>query len=143
MCAKENKPAMLPALLGMKCPNCRRGYVFVNRSIFPLGKTVALKEKCDVCGQKLISEKNNGQGINYALTMIVFLLNLLWFCPIYLALKKDPNEHWYDNDSMWWYLGSSICVVILLQPWLMRLSRMLYLYLYVSFGTSAEATESN
>jgi hypothetical protein len=143
MSATENKPALLPAFFRLRCPNCRKGFVFQNKSVFPLGKTVALKQHCDVCNQKLVSEKNNGQGINYALTMVVFLLNLVWYCPIYLALKKNPNEHWYENNSMEWYLVSSIAVVILLQPWLMRIARMMYLYLYVSFGTSAEATMDN
>jgi uncharacterized protein (DUF983 family) len=134
---------MLLSCLRMRCPNCRKGFVFQNKSIFPLGKTTALKEHCDVCGQKLVSEKNNGQGINYALTMVVFLLNLLWYCPLYLALKKNPAEHWYENDSMMWYLISSIFVVIILQPWLMRIARMMYLYLYNSFGQSAETTADN
>ncbi len=131
---KTAKRPLLPAFFGMKCPTCRKGFVFQNKSVFPLGKTVALKEQCDVCGQKLISEKNNGAGMNYALTVVVFMLNLAWFCPLYLALKENPNESWYENNSVFWYLGSSIAVVLLLQPWLMRISRMTYLYMYVVSG---------
>ena len=131
---KTAKRPLLPAFFGMKCPNCRKGFVFQNKSVFPLGKTVALKDSCDVCGQKLISEKNNGAGMNYALTVVIFMLNLLWFCPLYLALKENPNESWYENNSVFWYLGSSITVVVLIQPWLMRISRMTYLYMYYVSG---------
>ena len=138
MSTTDKKPALVPAMFSMKCPSCRKGFVFENKSIFPLGKTVALKNTCDVCGQKLVSEKNNGAGMNYALTMVVFLLNICWFIPLYGLIDTNKNGHWYDtnDNSIWWYLISSTLVVILLQPWLMRMSRMIYLYLYVSFGDS-------
>lgn len=76
--------------------------------------------------------------MNYALTVVVFFLNLIWYCPLYLALKKNPDEHWYQNNSVEWYLGSSIFVVMLLQPWLMRISRMIYLYMYVGTGADKD-----
>ena len=120
------KPALLPALVTMKCPSCRKATVFVNKSIFPLSQLVMLKDKCEVCGQKMKSEKNNGGGINYALTMLLFILNLFWYWPIFGLSYKD--------NSMYYYLIASTIVVILAQPFLMRLSRMIYLYLYVGFG---------
>ncbi len=75
---EETKPALLPAFFGMKCPNCRKGRVFVNKSVFPLGKCVAMVEHCAVCGHKMVNESNNGGGINYALTVCIFFLNILW-----------------------------------------------------------------
>jgi len=122
------KPALLPALFSMKCPSCRKTTVFVNKSYFPLDKCLALKDECEVCGQKMKSESNNGGGINYALTMMLFFLNLLWYWPLFGLSYKD--------NSVYYYLISSTVIVVLLQPWLMRLSRMLYLYMYVAFGNS-------
>jgi hypothetical protein len=122
------KPALLPALFSMKCPSCRKGNVFVNKSIFPLNKCLALKDECEVCGEKMKSESNNGGGINYALSMLLFFLNLLWYWPIFGLSYKD--------NSVFYYLAASTAVVILAQPFLMRLSRMLYLYLYIGFGHS-------
>ena len=124
----ENKPMLLPALFTMKCPSCRKSNVFVNRWIFPLGKLLMLKDYCDVCGQKMKSESNNGGGINYALTVMIFFLNLLWYIPIFGISAKD--------NSIYHYLVTSIVVVILLQPFLMRLSRMTYLYLYIRYGNT-------
>jgi len=74
------------------------------------------------------SESNNGGGINYALTMVLFFLNLVWYWPIFGLSYKD--------NSVFYFLGASLGVVILAQPYLMRLSRMIYLYLYVGFGHS-------
>ena len=124
----SNKPAMLPAMFTMKCPSCRKSKVFINKSIFPLGQLVALKDECEVCGYKMKSESNNGGGINYALTMILFFLNLLWYWPIFGLSYKD--------NSVFYFLGVSIVIVLLAQPYLMRLSRMMYLYMYTAFGDS-------
>ena len=124
----SSKPGLLPALFTMKCPSCRKIHVFVNKSMFPLSQLVILKDECEVCGQKMKSERNNGGGINYALTMVLFFLNLCWYWPIFGLSYKD--------DSVWYYLLTSTTVVLLAQPYLMRLSRMIYLYLYVSFGDS-------
>jgi hypothetical protein len=124
----SKKPMLLPALFAMKCPSCRNSTVFVNKSIFPLGKCLAMKDECEVCGEKMKSEMNNGGGINYALSMLLFFLNLLWYWPIFGLSYKD--------NSVYYYLITSTAVVVLLQPYLMRLSRMIYLYLYVGFGHS-------
>ena len=40
------------------------------------------------------------------------------------------------DNSVFYYMGVSIAIVLLAQPYLMRLSRMIYLYLYVGFGHS-------
>jgi hypothetical protein len=128
MSSTSQKPALVPALFTMKCPSCRKSTVFVNKSIFPLSKCLALKDECEICGEKMKSESNNGGGINYALSMMLFFLNLLWYWPLFGLSYRD--------NSVFYYLGSSTLVVLLLQPYLMRLSRMVYLYLYVGFGHS-------
>ena len=128
MTSSTKKPNALYSLLTMKCPSCRKSTVFVNKSILPLSGIVTLKDECEVCGQKMKSESNNGGGINYALSMVLFFLNLLWYWPIFGLSYKD--------NSVYYYLISSTVVVVVAQPWLMRWSRMIYLYLYVAFGTS-------
>lgn len=124
----HKRPGMLAALFTMKCPSCRREKVFLNKSIFPLDKLVELKDECSVCGQRFKSERNNGGGINYALTVVLFFLNLCWYWPIF-GLS-------YEDNSVWQYLIVSTIIVLIAQPYLMRLSRMIYLYLYVGFGNS-------
>ncbi len=128
MSIPESKPSLLLSLLTMKCPSCRKTHVFVNKSMFPLSQLVVLKDNCEICGQKMKSEVNNGGGINYALTMILFISNLIWYWPIFGIS--------YIDDSIFYFLGSSLAIVLIAQPYLMRLSRMIYLYLYVGFGAS-------
>jgi len=128
MCATDKKPSLTGAIIKMKCPNCRMGDMFVNKSVFPLKKSLLLNERCEVCGQKMVYETNNGPGINYAITVVLFLLNILWYWPVF-------GLSWFDN-SVYYYMASSIVIVMLLQPWSMRYSRVLYLYMYVPYQSN-------
>jgi len=123
----SSHPSFIKGLLTNKCPNCRKGNVFIHKSIFPLRTLLRLVDYCSVCGQKMKSESNNGAGINYALTVIILFGNLAWYWPIFGMS--------YLDDSIYYFLTTSIVVVTLVQPWLMRLSRMLYLYMYVPYGS--------
>lgn len=127
--AGTDKPALLPSVLKMKCPNCRRGDMFCNKSIFPLGKMLEMPERCSVCGQKMEIEVGFYYGtgyVSYALT--VGLLGVL-FVAYWLIFGLS-----YKDYSVFYALGSSVAIVLLLQPWLMRISRVLYLYMFVKYG---------
>ncbi len=79
----------------------------------------------------MLFESNNGGGINYALTVMLFMLNICWYWPIFGMSYKD--------NSIYYYLITSILVVVLVQPWLMRLSRVIYLYIFLAVNKSARA----
>lgn len=122
-------PALLPSMLKMKCPNCRKGYMFKNNSIFPLGQVLDMPERCPVCGQKMELEVGFYYGtgyVSYALSVGLFFFNLIWYWGIFGLSYKD--------NSIFYYLITSVSIVILLQPWLMRISRVLYLYMFVKYG---------
>lgn len=132
--ASEPKPFFLTSLFRKRCPSCRRGRVFVNKSIFPLGQLVKMVPYCEVCGQKMTEEQNNGGGINYALTVIAFMLNAVWY-GIFVGFS-------YKDRSVETFLVVSTVIVLLMQPWLMRMSRMLYLYFYVPYGKTRKTGET-
>ena len=84
-------------------------------------------ERCEVCDMKMVKETNNGIGINYVLTVMMIFLNVLWYWPLFGLSYKD--------NSFFYFLATSVCVTILMQPWLMRFSRMLYLYFTVYYNS--------
>ncbi len=127
MCASSKKLSFVAGVLNMKCPNCRQGQIFINRSVFPLSQTVKMEERCNTCNMKMVTETNNGPGINYALTVIIFFLNILWYWPIFGLSYKD--------NSFYYYIISSTITVLILQPWSMRYARVLYLYILTPFGS--------
>lgn len=134
MCANHDKTSLVAGIIKMKCPNCRKGQAFKNKSAFPLRESQTFNERCSVCGQKMVHETNNGPGINYALTVIIFFLNLAWYIPIFGISFMD--------NSLYYYMAASIFVVFLIQPWTMRYSRILYLYAFVPYQSNKHLKKS-
>ena len=128
----SDKPAVLPSILKMKCPNCRKGNMFTKKSIFPLKDLLKMPEECSVCGQKMELEVGFYYGtgyVSYALSVALFVFNFVWYY-IFFGIT-------YKDNSIFEYLITSISIIILAQPWLMRYSRVLYLYMFVKYGKGA------
>jgi hypothetical protein len=103
--------------------------MFCNRSIFPLKDLLKMPERCSVCGQKMELEVGFYYGtgyVSYGLTV-----GLLGMCFVAYWLIFGLS---YKDYSVFYALGSSVAIVLLLQPWLMRMSRVLYLYMFVKYG---------
>ncbi len=118
-------PLLLPSLLKEKCPKCRKGDIFLNKRILPLKDCLNTVDYCIVCGQKIKVESNYGQGMNFVFIFIIFFFNLCWYWPIFRLSFTD--------NSIYYYISVSAFMVLALQPWLMRLSRVLFLYLIIQF----------
>jgi uncharacterized protein (DUF983 family) len=125
----DTKLHILPSILKSKCPNCRKGNMFTNKSYFPLNKLLQMPEHCPVCGQKYELEVGFYYGtgyVSYGLSVALSVFNFLWY-GLLIGLS-------YKDYSFFYCLITSTAIVILLQPWLMRLSRVLYLYMFVKYG---------
>jgi len=87
-----------------------------------------MPEQCRECGQPFELEPGFYYGtgyVSYALSVAYLVLTfLLW--KIIIGMSID------DNRFFWW-MGFSIVSLIVLQPWLMRLSRVMYLYFFVKY----------
>lgn len=126
------KPSLLPSILAAKCPNCRKGNMYINKGIFPLGHMLDMPEKCLVCGQKMELEVGFYYGtgyVSYGLSVgITFVVAAIFA----LTWGFDFRDY-----SIFYFLGIDVVLLILLQPYLMRLSRVLYLYMFVKYGEGA------
>lgn len=97
-----------------------------------------MPERCAVCGQKMEIEVGFYYGtgyVSYGLSVALFFFNLVWYWGIFGLSYKD--------NSIFYYLITSIAIVTILQPWLMRISRVLYLYMFVKYdrGTVMKSEE--
>lgn len=125
----EQKPALLPSILKMKCPNCRKGNMFTNKHILPLGSMLQMPEHCPECGQKMELEPGFYYGtgyVSYGLTVGLLAMVFVAYALIFGLSYKD--------NSIFIALFSAVAICVLLQPWLMRISRVLYLYMFVKYG---------
>lgn len=127
------KRSLLSAILGMKCPNCREGNMFLNKSIFPLKNMMEMPKTCPVCQQKMELELGFYYGtgyVSYGLSVAVAIFNFIWYALL-------VGFSWKDN-SVYWYLGITFGMLILIQPWMMRLSRVLYLNMFVKYQSKEQ-----
>lgn len=122
-----SKPNLVLSLLSMRCPNCRKGRIFTAKHVLPLRTALKMHEHCTLCGMKYAKEENLGYGTNYVLTVMMLFLNLLWYWPIFGIS--------YDDNSIYYFLMASTFVTLLLQPWFMRLSRVLFLYFTIYYNS--------
>lgn len=107
--------------------------MFTNPSIFPLSQLLDMPDRCSVCGQKMELEVGFYYGtgyVSYGLTVGILAIYAVVF-----ALTIGFS---YKDNSVYWFLGTGIVGLALLQPWLMRISRVLYLYMFVRYGERRE-----
>ena len=109
--------------------------MFTNNNPWNLRKTLSMHEKCPECKQPFELEVGFWYGtgyVSYGLSLIYLAVTfVLWFLTIGMSIK--------DNRFFWW-MGIAITTLIILQPWLMRFSRVLYLYFFVHYDDQYKET---
>ncbi len=94
-----------------------------------------MNKKCPVCDQPTEIEVGFYYGtsyVSYALTVALSITTLIiWWLIIGLSVQ--------DNRFFYW-MGSNAILLILLQPWLMRLSRSLWISWFVKYDNNWRET---
>ena len=134
------KPNGLWSMLTMKCPRCRRGNMFTHKSAYrklSLKYIFDMPENCSECGQKYDMEPGFWYGtsyVSYALTVALSVATFVaWVVLIGVSVKDG------DNRIYWWLVINAV-ILIVAQPWLMRISRVLYIRFFVSYDKDYKKT---
>lgn len=121
------RPPGILNLLQSKCPRCRIGDMFIKENPYSKG-FMKMHERCEVCGQYFDIEVGfyYGSGyMSYAITVALSAVSfILWW--IIIGISYD------DNRVIYWLIFNAI-VILALQPWLMRLSRTIWLATFVKY----------
>lgn len=112
----------------MKCPRCRRGKLFQHPNPYQFKHTFTMHEKCSVCHQKFDMEPGFWYGTGYVSYALAIAFSVATFVAWWVLIGISI----YDNSLFWW-LGINAASLLLIQPWLMRLSRTIYLYFFVRY----------
>jgi uncharacterized protein (DUF983 family) len=130
---KVSRPNLFWSLFNQKCPRCRTGDMFRTRRVYDLKRFMKMNEKCPVCGQRMEIEIGFYYGtsyISYALTVALSAFTFVaWWLTIGFSLE--------DNRLFFW-IGINGLLLLLLQPWLMRLSRAVWLSFFVHYNMNWE-----
>ena len=137
--AKRPRPSYIWSMLTMRCPRCRRGPMFRNPNPFKklkLSYIFDMPDNCPVCNQKYDLEQGFWYGtgyVSYALAVAVSAGTFIaWL--VLIGVSTD------DNRIFWW-LGLNAVLLVVIQPWLMRLSRVMYIRFFVRYDAHYEETE--
>ncbi|SHL37807.1 Protein of unknown function [Chitinophaga jiangningensis] len=123
----------IPAILKNECPRCRKGKLFRSNNPYDLKRVLDMHDACPVCNQRTELEIGFWYGtgyVSYVLAVTLSVINLTWYWLIF-------GITWKDNSIFHWLIVNSI-ILTLSMPFLLRLSRTLYLSFYVSYDPTAE-----
>ncbi len=130
-------PGYIFSLFSMKCPRCRRGSMFSQSNPY---KNLSLKnifkmpEKCAVCAQKFEVEQGFWYGTGYVSYAVTVAFSVSTFVAWWVLIGISVS----DNRIFWW-LGVNGFLLLIVQPWLMRFCRVLYLYFFVKYDEDYES----
>lgn len=120
----------------MCCPRCRRGGMFTDNNPYKklsLKRIFNMPDNCPVCKQKFDLEVGFWYGTGYVSYALTVLLSGITFLAWWALIGVSTD----DNRIFYWLIANTILIVVL-QPWLMRLSRVVYLYFFIHYDENYE-----
>lgn len=91
-------------------------------------------ERCPACDQKFELETGFWFGTGY----VSYALSVAFSVATLVAYAVIVGITWRDNSIFHWLILNGILLVVF-QPWLMRLSRTIYLYFFVYYDEDIAA----
>ena len=135
---KGDRPGYLWSILSMKCPRCRRGDMFKDQNPYKkltLSHIFNMHDNCPVCRQKYDLEPGFWYGtayVSYAMNVAISVSTFVaWVVLIGISFKDDRIFYWLIINAF---------LLVVLQPWMMRISRVIYIRFFVRYDDKFERT---
>src|SRR5256885_11210937 len=122
----QSSKGYLLSTLSCNCPRCRKGKLFKNSISISFKKNMEMNKYCPVCGQPTEIEVGFYYGTGYVSYVLTVGLSLVTFAVWYVTIGMSVD----DNRFFYW-LGFNAILLVLMQPYLMRLSRTIWLSFFV------------
>lgn len=135
---KNPKRSYFTSVLSCRCPRCREGKLFKYPVSISLKKNMAMHEKCLVCEQATDIEVGFYYGTGYVSYLVALLISALCFFAWWLSIGFSFS----DNRFLYWIISNAILLIVL-QPWLMRFSRSLWISWFVRYDDNWENKKPN
>lgn len=107
----------------MRCPRCREGKMFPEGTLFST-KFMKMNDHCSVCGQSFMPEP----GYYFGAMFVSYGLNAAFFIAVWVAMIVLMDE-----VSLTAMLIALVVVILGLLPITFRLSRVLWIYIFVRY----------
>jgi len=123
-------------ILGCYCPRCREGKLFRHGTSIKLRRNLEMYQKCPACDQPTDIEVGFYYGTGFVSYFICILLSVICFLLWWLTIGLSYS----DNRFVYWVVFNATGL-LLLQPWLMRFSRSLWISWFVSYDPDWQHTK--
>ena len=110
------------------CPRCRQGKLFKHRLTFRFDRNLEMHPHCPVCDQATDIEVGFYYGTSYISYLLGVGISLASFVTWWLIIGFSFSDH-----RFFWWIGFNAVLLIALQPWLMRVSRSLWISCFVKY----------
>ncbi len=117
------KGTKLYSILNNKCPRCHEGYFFTERNIFPFKKILNIHDNCSHCELKYMIEPSFYYGAMYVNYGISVAMSVATFIIAFVLLNLDMLQSFV----------AVVIVLILLSIPTMRLSRIIWINMFVGY----------
>jgi hypothetical protein len=121
-------PSKFKSIIHYKCPRCRQGDLYSQPGIWPLKHLMDMPIHCPKCNQKYELETGFYFGTGYVSYALSVAFLIMWFAAYAIVLGIT----WQDN-SIIIALCTGIAAIVVIQPWLMRISRSIYIHMFVKY----------
>jgi hypothetical protein len=111
--------------------------MFSQPNAWRLKETLRMPQKCPECGQRFELEVGFWYGTGYVSYALSFALSVATFLAWWVLIGISTE----DNRFFYW-LGGNAVLLVFMQPWLMRLSRVVYLYFFVRYDPNYKNTQA-
>src|SRR5579875_1126363 len=115
-------------VLNCRCPRCREGKLFKHSLTIKVNRNMDMYESCPVCGQPTDIEVGFYYGTGYISYFVCIIIVIISFLIWLLAIGFS----FHDQRFLIWIISTCLLLGIL-QPWLMRFSRVLWLSFFVKY----------
>ncbi len=127
-------PNYLWTMLNHKCPHCRKGDMFLSKSSYQLKGAMKMHKHCPECGQRMEIEDGFYYGTGYVSYALTVAFSVSTFVAWWVLIGLSVN----DNRVFWWF-GANAFLLLLVQPYFMRLSRSIWLSIFVKYDANWKA----
>ncbi len=128
MSVEKSAGSYLASVLACRCPRCREGKLFARPYRFGFKHVLDMNKSCPVCGQPTEIEVGFYYGTSYVSYALSVAISVASAVAWWVIIGFSAN----DNRFLYWIFTNAILLVFL-QPYLMRLSRSVWISWFVGF----------
>ena len=121
------KGSKVRSMLTGSCPKCQNESMYVNANPYHLSDTMKMNEHCSHCGFKYKVEPNFFFGAMYVSYGLSVMCGIAIFLVCHFLVKTDIKVSFV----------AILIGLLLLTPWITRLSRNIYINIFVNFDARA------